>query len=78
MKITVTINTEQDKILDIQVDSEQRIKTTLRIIAEQVEEFRSILHIKEVQIKESGRRVGVHATYEEAQIYTGAQLVTKL
>lgn len=74
MKITITVNTGDHKSLDIQVDNEQRIKTTLRVIGENIEEFHSFLNIKEVQIKDSGRRVGVDATYQEAMIYTGSQI----
>lgn len=76
VKITITIiDFKSSKKLDIQVDNEQRIKTTLRVLSENIEEFNSFQNIKEVQIKNSGRRVSAELTYNEAEIYTGTEIV---
>lgn len=76
MKITVTIiDHKSSKKLDIQVDNEQRIKTTLRVLSGNIEEFNSFQNIKEVQIKNSGRRVSAELTYNQAEIYTGAEII---
>lgn len=79
MKITVTIiDDRSSRKLDIQIDNEQRIKTTLRVLGENIEEFNSFQDIKEVQIKNSGRRVSSELTYNEAEIYTGTEIVLKV
>ena len=79
MKIKITItDVSVDKKIDIQVDNEQRIKTTLRVLSENITEFNSFQNIKEVQIESSGRRVSTELTYTEAEIYTGAELLLKV
>ena len=79
MKITITIIDDRSKRkIDIQVDNEQRIQTTLRVLNENIEEFQFFQNIKEVQIKNSGRRVLAKLTYKEAQIYTGTEIVLKV
>lgn len=77
MKITITILAGKSK-LDIQVDNEQRIKTTLRVLSENIEEFHSFQNIKEVQIKSNGRRVSAALTYQEAAVYTGTEIVLRV
>lgn len=78
MKITITIiDYKNDKKLDIQVDNEQRIKTTLRVLSENIIDCASFQTITEVQIKNSGRRVSAELTYSEAEIYTGTEIVLK-
>ena len=78
MKITITvIDGRNNQKLDIQVDDEQRLKTTLRVLGENIEAFYFFQKIKEVQIKNSGRRVSVELTYREAKIYTGTEIVLK-
>ena len=78
MKIKITIiDAQSGKKIDIQVDNEQRIKTTLRVLSENVEEFSFFQNIKEVQVKSSGRRVLVGFTYEAAEIYTGTEIILK-
>jgi len=69
---------DTDKKIDIQVDNEQRIKTTLRVLSENIEEFNSFQNIKEIQIESSGRRVPTELTYTEVGIYTGAELLLKV
>jgi len=79
VKITITIIDDRSKRkIDIQVDNEQRIQTTLRVLNENIEEFQFFQNIKEVQIKNSGRRVLAKLTYKEAQIYTGTEIVLKV
>ena len=79
MKIKITIiDAQSGKKIDIQVDNEQRIQTTLRVLNENIEEFQFFQNIKEVQIKNSGRRVLAKLTYKEAQIYTGTEIVLKV
>ena len=56
---------------DIQVDNQQRIKTTLRVLNENMNEFIFGETIDQIGIKSSGRRVSTESTYEEAKIYTG-------
>ena len=78
MKITITItDVKTDKKIDIKVDNEQRIKTTLRVLSENIEEFNSFQDIKEIQIESSGRRIPTELTYTEAEIYTGTELLLK-
>lgn len=71
------IDEKSGKKVDIQVDNEQRIQTTLRVLSENVEEFRFFQNRKEIQIKKSGRRVLTSLTYKEAEIYTGSEIVIK-
>ena len=78
MKITITIiDDRSNKKIDLQVDNEQRIQTTLRVLSENIEEFHFFQNIKKIQIKSSGRRVLAKLTYKEAQIYTGTEIVLK-
>ena len=76
MKITITmIDPDSGKSFDITMDHQQRIKTTLKVLNENIKEFTSFQNIKEVRLKSSGRRVPVDSTYEEAGIYTGAEIL---
>lgn len=79
MKITITI-TEliSNKSFDIQVDSKQRIKTTLRVLSENMPEMELLGNVSRVRIKGSGRQIAGEVTYEEAGIYTGMELVTTI
>lgn len=78
MKIIVTvINSASDKKFDVQIDDQQRIKTTIRVLSENIEEFSSFQNIEEIQIKESGRRISTELTYKEADIYTGTEILLK-
>ena len=79
MKITITIiDDRSNKKIDLQVDNEQRIQTTLRVLSENIEEFHFFQNRREVQIKNSGRRVLAKLTYKEAQIYTGTEIVLRV
>ena len=76
MKISITmIDPDSGKAFDLQMDHQQRIKTTLKVLNENIREFTSFQNIKEVRLKSSGRRVSVDKTYEEAGIYTGAEIL---
>lgn len=61
--------------IDIQIDQKQRIKTTLRVLAENRMEFLPFKHIPTIKIENSGRRVSTEQTYEEACIYNGTVLL---
>ena len=74
MRIKITM-CRHEKEINIQMDSEQRIKTTLKVLSENIQGLDSFDNIKEIRLKESGRRVDVECTYEEAQIYTGTELL---
>lgn len=76
MKITISmIDLTNNKSVDIQVDNQQRIKTTLKVLGGNVRGFSPFQHYKEVRIKSSGRRILTDTTYEEAQVYTGAEII---
>lgn len=76
MRITITLEIlNSNKKLDIQVEQSQRIKTTLRVLAENRIDLLDLQNISTVKIKRSGRRVAVEETYEEAFIYNGTELI---
>lgn len=75
MKLTITISGEDTKKYDIQVDNRQRIITTLRVLSENMGEFAKFARTEWVSLKESGRRIPIDKTYEDAGVYTGAWLV---
>lgn len=78
MKITITVvEAETGNSLDIQVDNRQRIKTTLRVLSENIKECSSFQTIDEIRVRHSGRRVSAGLTYEQAEIYTGAEIMIK-
>lgn len=60
-----------NQMIDIQMDQKQRIKTTLRVLAENRMEFMPFQNNQIVRIKKSGRRISTEQTYEEAGIYNG-------
>ena len=59
------------KDIDIEIDSGQKIKTTLKVISESKREFRGIEEVKDIRLKKSGRQIGKEKTYEEEGIYSG-------
>lgn len=72
MKITVTMEIPSiNQKIDIQMDQKQRIKTTLRVLAENRIEFLSFQNNQVVRIKKSGRRISTEQTYEQAGVYNG-------
>lgn len=76
MKITITMEAlSTGKTMDIQIEQSQRIKTTLRVLTENKKDFLPRYSNSVVRLKDSGRRISIEQTYEEASIYTGAQLV---
>ncbi|MCP1103067.1 hypothetical protein M2454_002455 [Aequitasia blattaphilus] len=76
IKITIEVPTRENKI-DIRVNQEQRMKTTLGVLNENRKGFIPLSNIETVRIKETGRQVDIRETYEEAGIYTGAILVVE-
>lgn len=72
---TITIVGTNQKAYDIQADSGQRIKTTLRVLKESIREFSEMPETITVRVKQSGRFLDIQKTYEEEQIYTGAELL---
>lgn len=72
---TITIIGTNQKAYDIQADSSQRIKTTLRVLRESMNEFSAIPENVTVRVKQSGRFLNIQKTYEEEQIYAGAELL---
>lgn len=75
MRQTITIIGTNMKKYDIQADSKQRIKTTLRVLRESLNEFSNVQEQVTVRVKQSGRLLDLNKTYEEEQIYTGAELI---
>lgn len=76
MLIKITINDlEKNQRLDVQVDNEQRIKTTLRVLNENMQNLSTFTNIKEVRMKDTGRRIAVEKTYLEAGIYSGTEIL---
>jgi len=76
VKITITmIDLANNKSFDIQVDNQQRIKTTVRVLQENITDGASFQNREEVRMKKNGRRISTEATYEEAGIYTGAEIL---
>jgi len=77
MRLTITIRIVANTY-DIQVNSEQRIKTTLRVMKENIQDLTHLLHLLadvEVREKHSGRRINIGQTFEEEKIYSGYELV---
>jgi len=75
MRQTITISIAHANSYDIQVDDEQRIKTTLHVMKENLQGVASFLNDVEVREKRSGRKIDVNQTYKEAKIYTGFELM---
>lgn len=76
MKITVTMELPSiNQKIDIQMDQKQRIKTTLKVLAENRIEFLPFQNNQVVRIKKSGRRISTEQTYEQAGVYNGAVIL---
>lgn len=74
MKLTITVTDMVTKqSFDIQVDSGQRIGTTLKVLNENIPDF-DWNGQERVQSRRTNRRIRLQQTYEEAKIYTGDQL----
>lgn len=74
MKLTITMIDTQKNTFDIQVNSEQRIGTTLRIMKENLPGFTYEEGRAYIQSDRTKRRLKSGQTYEEAKIYTGDKL----
>lgn len=76
MKITFTL-TQVDKGLsrDIQVSNTQRIVNTLQVIKENLPVFADISLKDRITEADSGREINIEDTYEQARIYSGAELL---
>lgn len=76
MKITVTLTQEKTgRSCDIQVSDTQKIEDTLTVLKENLTAFGGINRTAYVKEAESGRKIDVKATYEQAHIYSGAELL---
>lgn len=73
MKLTITITDIQKNSYDIQIDSKQRIGTTIKILKENIPDF---IYEEDtyIQSDRTKRRLRLGQTYEEAKIYTGDRL----
>lgn len=76
MKITITFTQmKQGKSFDIQVSGGQKIEDTLQVLQDNLHMFEQIDKICMVREKETGRKIGTECSYEEARIYSGAELL---
>lgn len=75
MRQTITISIIGANSYDIQIDDEQRIKTTLHVMKENIQGIAYFLDDIEVRETRSGRKIDINQTYEEAKIYTGFELM---
>lgn len=76
MKITITVTMPQcAKGFDIQMEDTQKITDTLQVLQDNLLLFRSVKEIRTVREKETGRRIDTEQTYEQAMIYSGAELL---
>lgn len=76
MKITITITLpESAKSYDIQMEDTQKIADTLQILQENLLLFRHAERIRTVREKETGRQIDTEQTYEQAMVYSGAELL---
>ena len=78
MKITFTLTQiDKGKSFDIQVPGEQKIKDTLQVLKENLPAFMDMPEVTQIQEADSGRVIHVEETYEQAHIYSGAELLIK-
>ncbi|MDE6748386.1 MAG: hypothetical protein K2K21_04890 [Lachnospiraceae bacterium] len=76
MKITITITLPQrDRSYDIQMEDTQKITDTLQVLQDNLLLFRHAEQIRTVREKETGRQINTEQTYEQAMIYSGAELL---
>ena len=76
MKITITITLPQRaRSYDIQMEDTQKITDTLQVLQENLLLFRHAEQIRTVREKETGRQIDTEQTYEQAMIYSGAELL---
>lgn len=76
MKITITITMPQcAKSYDIQMEDTQKIADTLQVLQDNLRLFRCAEGIKTVRERKTGRQIDTEQTYEQAMIYSGAELL---
>lgn len=76
MKITITLTRpNQKRSYDIQVSHIQKIEDTLQVLKENLPMFADIAQTSYVKDAESGRKIDIHFTYEQARIYSGTKLL---
>lgn len=76
MKITITITLPQRaRSYDIQMEDTQKITDTLQVLQDNLLLFRHAEQIRTVREKETGRQIDTAQTYEQAMIYSGAELL---
>ncbi len=76
MKITITITLPQRaRSYDIQMEDTQKITDTLQVLQDNLLLFRHAEQIRTVREKETGRQIDTEQTYEQAMIYSGAELL---
>lgn len=76
MKIIFTLTQiEKGVSYDIQVSHTQKIKDTLRILSENLPMPENVASLQQVKEADTGRSISTDDTYEEARIYSGAQIL---
>lgn len=76
MKITITITLPQRaRSYDIQMEDTQKITDTLQVLQDNLLLFRHAEQIRTVREKKTGRQIDTEQTYEQAMIYSGAELL---
>lgn len=76
MKITITITLPQRaRSYDIQMEDTQKITDTLQVLQDNLGLFRHAEQIHTVRDNETGRQIDTEQTYEQAMIYSGAELL---
>lgn len=76
MLVTLTlIKEKQEQSIDVQVPDSQPIGETLKILQDNMRIFAQVDAIDTVRDKRTGRKIDVRNTYQQEQIYSGAELV---
>ncbi len=76
MKITITLTRpDQTKSCDIQVSHIQKIADTLQVLKENLPMFADLSETSYIKEAESGRKIDICLTYEQAHIYSGTKLL---
>ena len=78
LKITITLTKpEQGKSYDIQVSNTQKIKDTLQVLQDNLLLFDNTDAIRTIRESGTGRWIDTEQTYEEAKVYSGAELLIR-
>ena len=76
LKITITLTKpEQGKSYDIQVSNTQKITDTLQVLQDNLLLFDNAERIRTIRENGTGKRIDTEQTYEEAKVYSGAELI---